>query len=146
IVAAREEEERLRGGEGLGEGEGDPAPATPDTSYPYPRPEPADEAPAVAKRHVDKHWDYRQTISETHEDASTDAIVVAADRAGVRQGTPTRPDFTPGRDAAGGEFGQIPLEDPNRPLTHEEYVDSRIENERLPRGFVRIPSTRYILR
>lgn len=51
-----------------------------------------------------------------------------------------------GQNAVGGEIGQIPLEDPNKPLTHEEYVQTRIKNEKIPRGFVRISSSRYILR
>lgn len=74
------------------------------------------------------------------------------------QGSPTTtttqsPDFNPetsysvpGQNAVGGEIGQIPLEDPNKPLTHEEYVQTRIKNEKIPRGFVRISSSRYILR
>ena len=124
------------------------APATSDPSYRYPRPEPASEAPAVAKRDVDPNWDYRQTTSEAPEDPPAEAV--AAERAGVVQGTPTRPDpeapFEPGVNAVGGEFGQIPLKDPKRPLTHDEYVDSRIKNEKIPRGFARVPSKRYILR
>ncbi|KAI0432444.1 glycoside hydrolase family 47 protein [Xylaria sp. FL1042] len=50
--------------------------------------------------------------------------------------------------------GQVPLqqdedrekEDPLRPLTHEEYVANKIENERLPRGFIDVNSRAYILR
>lgn len=36
--------------------------------------------------------------------------------------------------------------DPVRPLTHEEYVASRIKNEGIPPGFVSIQSKHYILR
>ncbi|GME51088.1 Glycoside hydrolase family 47 [Neofusicoccum parvum] len=35
---------------------------------------------------------------------------------------------------------------PQRPLDHEEYVNKRIEEERLPEGFVRVESRHYILR
>jgi mannosyl-oligosaccharide alpha-1,2-mannosidase len=52
--------------------------------------------------------------------------------------------------------GQIPLqgdedediyeEDPRRPLSHEEYVAKKIENEGLPKGFVDVTSRAYILR
>ena len=40
---------------------------------------------------------------------------------------------------------EYPLK-PVKPLTHEEYVASRIEKEHLPRGFVSINDRRYILR
>ncbi|KAJ8126374.1 hypothetical protein O1611_g7264 [Lasiodiplodia mahajangana] len=50
--------------------------------------------------------------------------------------------------------GQIPLQededmydqDPLRPLSHEEYVANKIENEKLPKGFVDVGSRAYILR
>ncbi|KAI1080889.1 glycoside hydrolase family 47 protein [Whalleya microplaca] len=50
--------------------------------------------------------------------------------------------------------GQIPLQeeveeefpDPQRPLSHEEYVQSRIKNERIPAGYVNVHFRRYILR
>ncbi|KAH7063710.1 glycosyl hydrolase family 47-domain-containing protein [Macrophomina phaseolina] len=35
---------------------------------------------------------------------------------------------------------------PQKPLSHEEYVEKRIEEERLPEGFVRVESRHYILR
>lgn len=35
---------------------------------------------------------------------------------------------------------------PQKPLGHEEYVEKRIEEERLPKGFVRVESRHYILR
>ncbi|KAI0023344.1 glycoside hydrolase family 47 protein [Xylariomycetidae sp. FL0641] len=47
---------------------------------------------------------------------------------------------------------QTPLEDdrrfpdPSRPLSHEEYVANKINAERLPTGYVNVPSRRYILR
>lgn len=40
----------------------------------------------------------------------------------------------------------VTLKDPMRPLTHEEYVTARIEQEALPRGFVSLRSRKYILR
>ncbi|KAI0000269.1 glycoside hydrolase family 47 protein [Xylariaceae sp. FL0662B] len=50
--------------------------------------------------------------------------------------------------------GQIPLQEaeeeefpePQRPLSHEEYVQTRIKNENIPRGFVNVNYRRYILR
>jgi mannosyl-oligosaccharide alpha-1,2-mannosidase len=36
--------------------------------------------------------------------------------------------------------------DPNRPLTHEEYIKQRLEQDRLPRGFAGIVNGKYILR
>ncbi|KAI0517804.1 glycoside hydrolase family 47 protein [Xylaria bambusicola] len=49
--------------------------------------------------------------------------------------------------------GQVPLqinededEDPSRPLSHEEYVAQKMENEKLPKGFVDVTSRDYILR
>ncbi|KAF7536971.1 hypothetical protein G7054_g4086 [Neopestalotiopsis clavispora] len=36
--------------------------------------------------------------------------------------------------------------DPARPLTHEEYVKTRIENEKIPPGFVTVSAKHYILR
>lgn len=143
-------------GKGAGAAPAAPAPATPGPEYPYPRPEPVNDAPAVAKREVDPGWDYRKSAPVASEIPSADDV--AAERAGGSEGTPTKtttesPDFNPessysvpGRNAVGGEFEQIPLEDPNKPLTHEQYVKSRIENEKIPRGFVRISSRRYILR
>ena len=78
---------------------------------------------------------------------------VRSSEGGPTKTTTQSPDFNPqgsysvpGQNAIGGEIGQIPLEDPNKPLTHEEYVKTRIVNEKIPRGFVRISSTRYILR
>lgn len=153
-----------------------PPPATVDPKYRYPRPEPGSEAPAVLKRDVDPDWDYRQTAQEaieepSPEDIGADRAGVSPDTGAenpsserdvpewvrAAQGSPTKttqsPEFNPqgsysvpGQNAVGGEIGQIPLEDPNKPLTHEEYVKTRIENERIPRGFVRISSSRYILR
>ncbi|TGJ84602.1 hypothetical protein E0Z10_g4163 [Xylaria hypoxylon] len=50
-------------------------------------------------------------------------------------------------------IGQVPLQDDNdiekdpmRPLSHEEYVANRVENENLPKGFVDVNSKAYILR
>ncbi|KAI1429026.1 glycoside hydrolase family 47 protein [Xylaria sp. FL1777] len=49
--------------------------------------------------------------------------------------------------------GQIPMQksedrekDPLRPLSHQEYVANRIENEKLPKGFLDVNSKAYILR
>ncbi|KAI1486362.1 glycosyl hydrolase family 47-domain-containing protein [Biscogniauxia mediterranea] len=51
--------------------------------------------------------------------------------------------------------GQIPLkededddgfDDPARPISHEEYVAKKIENEKLPTGYVDVNFKRYILR
>ncbi|KAI1505063.1 glycosyl hydrolase family 47-domain-containing protein [Biscogniauxia marginata] len=49
--------------------------------------------------------------------------------------------------------GQIPLQededefdDPARPLSHEEYVAKKIENDKLPPGFLDVNFKRYILR
>ncbi|ETS73499.1 hypothetical protein PFICI_14445 [Pestalotiopsis fici W106-1] len=36
--------------------------------------------------------------------------------------------------------------DPARPLTHEEYVKARLENEKIPPGFVSVSAKHYILR
>lgn len=41
---------------------------------------------------------------------------------------------------------QTQPEDPNRPLSHKEYVDARIKMATLPAGFVNINSAKYILR
>ena len=44
---------------------------------------------------------------------------------------------------------QVPLDlddDPARPLSHKEYVQSRIENERIPPGFADVRFQNYILR
>ncbi|KAH8668757.1 glycosyl hydrolase family 47-domain-containing protein [Xylariales sp. PMI_506] len=41
---------------------------------------------------------------------------------------------------------QEKLPDPLRPPTHEEYVKGRLKNERIPAGYVRINSQKYILR
>jgi mannosyl-oligosaccharide alpha-1,2-mannosidase len=55
-------------------------------------------------------------------------------------------------DSYGGIVGQIPLEElslppkPVIPMTHEEYVKSRIERDRLPPGMVNVMDKRYILR
>lgn len=38
------------------------------------------------------------------------------------------------------------IEDPMRPLSHKEYVESRVKTEQLPPGFVSIQSAKYILR
>ncbi|KAI0538558.1 glycoside hydrolase family 47 protein [Xylaria digitata] len=51
-------------------------------------------------------------------------------------------------------IGQTPLQeyedteerDPLKPLSHEEYLANRIENEKLPKGFVDVTSRAYILR
>ncbi|KAI3325746.1 glycoside hydrolase family 47 protein [Xylariaceae sp. AK1471] len=50
-------------------------------------------------------------------------------------------------------ISQVPLheqdrdeEDPLRPLSHKEYVANKIENEKLPKGFVNVFSRSYILR
>lgn len=80
-----------------------------------------------------------QDVVDTLEDESPDRV--AAERAGVVQGAPAEKG-----GAVEGEPGQIPLEDPNKPLSHEEFVRSRVEREKIPEGFVRIPSKRYILR
>lgn len=72
---------------------------------------------------------------ESPEKESPDRI--AAERAGVAQSTPLK---------NGAEPGEVEPDDPNRPLSHEEFVRARIEREKLPEGFVRIPSKRYILR
>lgn len=75
-----------------------------------------------------------QDVSAPEND-SPDTI--AAERAGVVQGTPV---------GYGAEPGEVERDDPERPLSHEEFVRARIEREKLPEGFVRIPSKRYILR
>ncbi|KAI1277905.1 glycoside hydrolase family 47 protein [Xylaria sp. FL0933] len=68
------------------------------------------------------------------------------------KGDPEDSDPAPGFERSTG--GQIPLqqdedreeEDPLRPLTHKEYVANKIENEKLPKGFVDVNSRSYILR
>lgn len=130
------------------------------------------DTPRIAKRQLDpdesdpdrigaERAGVVQGAPDTSEDESADKI--AADRAGVSQDVDAREDDSPDRIAAeragvaqgtpvgngvAGNIapGEIPLEDPNRPLSHEEYVRARIEREKLPEGFVRIPSKRYILR
>jgi mannosyl-oligosaccharide alpha-1,2-mannosidase len=50
---------------------------------------------------------------------------------------------------AGGIIGEISVDDtpdPQRPLSHEEYVRSKIKRERIPPGFVSISYRSYILR
>ncbi|RDW63984.1 hypothetical protein BP5796_10486 [Coleophoma crateriformis] len=41
---------------------------------------------------------------------------------------------------------QVPLEDPFRPLSHQEFVEARIKQLDLPAGFVSVDSAKYILR
>ncbi|KAI0149110.1 glycosyl hydrolase family 47-domain-containing protein [Pestalotiopsis sp. NC0098] len=36
--------------------------------------------------------------------------------------------------------------DPSRPLTHEEYIEARLKNEKIPPGFVTVSAKHYILR
>ncbi|PNS21306.1 Mannosyl-oligosaccharide 1,2-alpha-mannosidase IC [Sphaceloma murrayae] len=48
--------------------------------------------------------------------------------------------------AAATETLPVPEYTPAPPPTHEEYVKSRIEEERLPGGFIRLTDRRYILR
>ncbi|KAI1358183.1 glycoside hydrolase family 47 protein [Xylaria arbuscula] len=44
------------------------------------------------------------------------------------------------------QTGEDEEEDPLRPLSHAEYVAKKIENEKLPKGFVDVTSRAYILR
>ncbi|PSK53959.1 Mannosyl-oligosaccharide 1,2-alpha-mannosidase IC [Elsinoe australis] len=55
---------------------------------------------------------------------------------------------TPAAPASPAETNELPIPEytPAPPPTHEEYVKSRIEEERLPDGFVRINHRGYILR
>ncbi|SPO04289.1 related to class I alpha-mannosidase 1A [Cephalotrichum gorgonifer] len=128
-----------------------PGAAADENVYRYPRPEPGSEAPKVAKRGVDEDWDYRKSVPESEEAPSADSV--AAERAG--KPIAASAGAVGGQDASsqetansafGAESGQVPLEDPNKPLTHLEYVKQRIEHEKIPTGFVRISSKRYILR
>lgn len=46
----------------------------------------------------------------------------------------------------GGTHGTIIYEDPNKPLTHEAFVKQKIEQEKIPPGFVSVGFNNYILR
>jgi mannosyl-oligosaccharide alpha-1,2-mannosidase len=59
---------------------------------------------------------------------------------------------SPGSESKGDPSGQKPLgelvlpKEPVKPVSHLEYVTSRIKNEHIPSGFVSIRDKRYILR
>ena len=76
---------------------------------------------------------------------------------GIKNGKFTEAEDLEDSDPAPGfersTAAQIPLqtdedeeEDPLRPLSHAEYVANKIENEKLPKGFVDVTSRAYILR
>jgi mannosyl-oligosaccharide alpha-1,2-mannosidase len=68
-----------------------------------------------------------------------------SDALGIAPGTPTKTtveETVP--DAAPAD--RPPVFTPPAPLTHEEFVQARIHEERLPPGFTRITSRKYILR
>jgi mannosyl-oligosaccharide alpha-1,2-mannosidase len=45
-----------------------------------------------------------------------------------------------------GRQRPMPMPETDRPLTHKEYVEDRIKNERIPEGYVRVMHRQYILR
>ena len=68
-----------------------------------------------------------------------------SDALGIAPGTPTKTtmeETVP--DAAPAD--RLPIFTPPAPLTHEEFVQVRIREERLPPGFTSITSRKYILR
>lgn len=102
-----------------------PEPAQPQPQAPQPvaaesasrQPEPAQPQPAAAAHAADQH----------------------ANR-------PNQPDFVQLGGNRANSVAQAPVYTPPAPLNHKEYVEKKIIDERLPPGFVRINSRKYILR
>jgi mannosyl-oligosaccharide alpha-1,2-mannosidase len=68
-----------------------------------------------------------------------------SDALGIAPGTPTKTTMEEtAPDAAPAD--RLPIFTPSVPLTHEEFVQARIREERLPPGFTSITSRKYILR
>ena len=75
----------------------------------------------------------------------TAAINDKSDALGITSETPTKTSIEEAvPDAAPAEH--LAIFNPQAALTHEEFVEARIREERLPPGFTRITSRKYILR
>ncbi|KAK4549177.1 hypothetical protein LTR36_007635 [Oleoguttula mirabilis] len=80
--------------------------------------------------------------------ASSAAAAAAADPATIPSPPlPSEaPPPAPTTDAPTPSQSSQPLYTPKPPLSHQEYVQKKLEDERLPPGFVKIGSRKYILR
>ncbi|KAI8631455.1 glycoside hydrolase family 47 protein [Xylariaceae sp. FL1651] len=95
------------------------------------------------------------SIENTYDDITESSTVVTKNKiTGSQDNDDNDEDSDPAPGFGKFAVGQVPLredkeedmEDPLRPLSHEEYVANKIENEKLPKGFVDVGSKSYILR
>lgn len=87
-------------------------------------------SPGVAKRDRLSSSDYKQRLEDTKAELENGPAGFQA-KPSPSTAAKTTPDTLP---------------DPNRPLSHIEYVEGRIRREELPAGYVSVESAKYILR